>query len=91
MRRSRLSKNGRRDEAALVVRETVMKNLEQGAAVAQAISGTYQTIFDKMFANRQTRETMVDSITKQHPMQGGYGFQSATDTHSNTVDRTDVK
>lgn len=77
-------------EAAIVAREAKLTELEKQSAVAQAESRVYFTVIDKMFANRQFRETVMESNMTPVPSAGGYS-QSASGSRSVTTERSDIK
>jgi hypothetical protein len=77
-------------EAAVAAREAKVTELEKQTAVAQAQSGAYFTVLDRMFANRQFRETVMENAMKPVPMPGGY-TNSASETRTVTTDRSDLK
>lgn len=78
-------------EAAIAVREAKVTELEKASAVAQAEARTFNSVFDRMFANRQFREMIIESGNV--PMAGGAGGypQSMPNNKAVTVDRSDIK
>lgn len=60
-------------EAELTARENILTTLERDVAVAKAVQGAYKDMFDRMFANRQTRELINTQNWVPNPSpSGGY-------------------
>lgn len=79
-------------EDALKNREAKMFELEKATAVAEAVRLTFDTMFTRMFANRQYRENITDSHSKAIPPAAGSGNSYPTmhtESATRTVERED--
>lgn len=81
-------KIARMREDSLVKREANIAQLERTSAVADARSGCYTDIFNKMFANRQFREHVIEST--QVPVPYNNGMTPTTHT-ANSSKQTDTE
>lgn len=59
-------------EASLKKREDEITNLEKQAAVADAKSFVYDSVFTRIFANRVVRENTFQNRNEVHPTGSGY-------------------
>jgi hypothetical protein len=79
-------------ETAVAARELKMFELEKATAVAEAVRLTIDTMFTRMFANRQYRENIMDSHSKAIPPVPGSGMTYPTmhtESATRTVERED--